>query len=130
LVAYKPPFVIYFTLDDSMVFATVAFLVAWALGAITFWLTLRATRLLRRAHRVAIQSLVFAVFFTPAVFVGHGIAVCPAVASLPLSLLVWPGIRPVDAAITSSVFILAGWALSALIGFAVTPRIGNQTASQ
>jgi len=111
-----------------MVFATAAFLITWAIGAVAFRLTLRTTRSLRRLHRVAIQSLVLAVFFTPALFIGHGIAVCPAVASLPMSLLAWPGIKPIDAVGTSAVFILLGWALTALIGLAVTTNTKDEAA--
>jgi hypothetical protein len=111
-----------------MVFATAAFLITWAIGAVEFWLTLRATRSLRRLRRVAIQSFVFAVFFTPALFIGHAIAVCPALASLPMSLLAWPGIKPIDAVGTSAVFILLGWVLTALVGLAVTTTFGSSKA--
>jgi hypothetical protein len=45
-----------------------------------------------------------------------------------LSLLVWPAIKPVDAALTSVVFILVGWLLTALVGLAVTTSAGNSTA--
>jgi hypothetical protein len=45
-----------------------------------------------------------------------------------MSLLAWPGIKPIDAVGTSAVFILLGWALTALIGLAVTTNTKDEAA--
>jgi hypothetical protein len=97
--------------------ATIAFPITWAVGAVAFWVTAKKTKSLRSVPRLAIRSFVFALFFTPAVFIAHhGIAFCPAVASVFMSLTVWSGLKPVDAVITSAAYILVGWVIAALIG--------------
>ena len=111
-----------------MVFTTDAFVVTWAFGVAALWLTSRVTRSWRRARRIPTLSLIFAIFFAPAAFAGHGIAVCPAIAAFPMSLLVWHGIKPDEAAMTSAISILVIWLLATGVLFGATtdtPDVGQ-----